>query len=141
MTVPGVEMGQGPYTSLPMLIAEELEIDLNQVRLEHTPPDAKSYSDPLLGEQATGGSTAIRGAFDPLRRVGAVARTMLVAAAAQQWRGDAAACRGEDGEGLHVPTGRGLAYGAGADAAGKLRGPSKGKLKQPKHFTPTGTPP
>src|SRR5260221_117862 len=99
MIVPRVEMGQGTYTSLPMLIAEELEIDLNQVRLEHAPPDAKSYSDPLLGEQATGGSTAIRGAFDPLRRVGAVARTMLVAAAAQHWRVDAAACRGENGKG------------------------------------------
>ncbi|HEX9491020.1 MAG TPA: xanthine dehydrogenase family protein molybdopterin-binding subunit [Stellaceae bacterium] len=140
MIVPRVEMGQGTYTSLPMLIAEELEIDLNQVRLEHAPPDAKSYSDPLLGEQATGGSTAIRGAFDPLRRVGAVARTMLVAAAAQQWRVDAAACRGENGEVIHVPTGRRIAYGAVADAAAKLRVPAKVKLKDPKHFTLIGTP-
>jgi isoquinoline 1-oxidoreductase beta subunit len=71
MIVPRVEMGQGTYTSLPMLIAEELEVDLNRVRLEHAPPDPRFYTDPLLGEQVTGGSTSIRGAFDPLRRVGA----------------------------------------------------------------------
>src|SRR5258708_34719078 len=106
MIAPRVEMGQGTYPGLPMLIAEELEIDLTQVRLEHAPPDAKSYSDPLLGEQATGGSTAIRGAFDPLRRVGAVARTMLVAAPAQPWRVDAAHWRGAKCDGVHLPCDR-----------------------------------
>ena len=72
--VPRVEMGQGTYTSLPMLIAEELEVELGQIHVEHAPPNPKLYSDPILGEQATGGSTSIRGAFDPLRRVGATAR-------------------------------------------------------------------
>jgi isoquinoline 1-oxidoreductase beta subunit len=84
--VPRVEMGQGTYTSLSMLIAEELEVELSQIHVEHAPPDPKLYSDPILGEQATGGSTSIRGAFDPLRRVGATARTMLIAAAARRWR-------------------------------------------------------
>src|SRR5258708_32689624 len=78
LTMPYVEMGQGTYTSIPMLIAEELEIDLKQVRLEHAPPNEKLYANPLLGVQATGNSNAIRGACQPLRQAGAVARTMLV---------------------------------------------------------------
>ena len=61
LTMPYVEMGQGTYTSIPMLIAEELEVDLDQVRLEHAPPDEKLYANPLLGVQATGNSNAIRG--------------------------------------------------------------------------------
>ncbi len=140
LIVPRVEMGQGTYTSLPMLIAEELEVDLARVRVEHAPPDAELYSDPILGEQATGGSTAIRGAFDPLRRVGAAARTMLIAAAAQSWRVNAASCRAERGEVIHVPTGRKVTYGAVADAAAKLRVPSQVKLKDPKDWTLIGTP-
>src|SRR6266550_5778651 len=82
LTMPYVEMGQGTYTSIPMLIAEELEVDLKQVRLEHAPPNEKLYANPLLGVQATGNSNAIRGAWQPLRQAGAIARTMLVAAAA-----------------------------------------------------------
>jgi isoquinoline 1-oxidoreductase beta subunit len=85
LTMPYVEMGQGDYTAIPMLIAEELEVDLKQVRLEHAPPDAKLYGNPLLaGVQATGGSTAIGAAWKPMREAGAVARTMLVSAAAQR---------------------------------------------------------
>jgi isoquinoline 1-oxidoreductase beta subunit len=68
LTMPYVEMGQGTYTSIPMLIAEELEVDLKQVRLEHAPPDEKLYANPLLGVQATGNSNAIRGAWQPLRQ-------------------------------------------------------------------------
>src|SRR5262245_32496216 len=82
LTMPYVEMGQGTYTSIPMLIAEELEVDLSEVRLEHAPPNEKLYANPLLGIQATGNSNAIRGAWKPLREAGATARTMLVAAAA-----------------------------------------------------------
>ena len=85
LTMPYVEMGQGTYTSIPMLIAEELEVDLEQVRLEHAPPDEKLYVNPLLGVQATGNSNAIRGAWQPMRQAGATARTMLVAAAAKRW--------------------------------------------------------
>lgn len=139
IVVPRVEMGQGTYTSLPMLIAEELEVDLGRVRLEHAPPDAALYADPILGEQATGGSTSIRGAFDPLRRVGAVARTMLIAAAAQTWRVNASDCHAEKGEVIHAPTGRRVTYGAVADAAARLRVPDHVELKDPKTFTLIGT--
>ena len=78
--MPYVEMGQGTYTSIPMLIAEELEVNLNQVRLEHAPPNEKLYANPLLGVQATGNSNAMRGGWKPLREAGATARIMLVAA-------------------------------------------------------------
>ena len=81
LTMPYVEMGQGTYTAIPMLIAEELEVELKQVRLEHAPPNEKLYANPLLGVQATGNSNAIRGAWQPLRQAGATARAMLVAAA------------------------------------------------------------
>ena len=84
LTMPYVEMGQGTYTAIPMLIAEELEVELDQVRLEHAPPNEKLYANPLLGVQATGNSNAIRGAWKPLREAGASARTMLVAAAAER---------------------------------------------------------
>jgi len=77
LTMPYVEMGQGTYTSIPMLIAEELEVSLSQVRVEHAPPDEKLYANPLLGVQATGNSNAVRGAWQPLRQAGATARTML----------------------------------------------------------------
>src|SRR6188474_1377196 len=84
LTMPYVEMGQGTYTSIPMLIAEELEVALSQVRLEHAPPDEKRYGNPLFGGvQGTGGSTAIRAVWEPLRHAGATARLMLIAAAAK----------------------------------------------------------
>ena len=92
LTMPYVEMGQGTYTAIPMLIAEELEVDLQQVTLEHAPPDEKLYANPLLGVQATGNSNAIRGAWQPLRQAGATARTMLVAAAAKRWNVDPSSC-------------------------------------------------
>src|SRR5256712_410317 len=118
LTMPYVEMGQGTYTSIPMLIAEELEVDLKQVRLEHAPPNEKLYANPLLGVQATGNSNAIRGAWQPLRQAGATARTMLVSAAAKRWNVDAASCRAQSGEVRHAPTGRRLKYGElAADAA------------------------
>src|SRR6202045_144998 len=112
LTMPYVEMGQGTYTSIPMLIAEELEVDLTQVRLEHAPPNEKLYGNPLLGGvQATGNSNAIRAAWQPLREAGAAARTMLVAAAAKRWRVDPASCRAQNGEMVHAPTGRRIKYG------------------------------
>jgi len=73
-------MGQGTYTSMPMLIAEELEVDLGRVSLEAAPPDDKLYANPLLGFQVTGGSTSVMGMSEPLRRAGAAARVMLIAA-------------------------------------------------------------
>src|SRR5271166_1438502 len=135
LTMPYVEVGQGTYTSIPMLIAEELEVGLEDVRLEHAPPDEKRYGNPLLaGVQATGGSTAIRAAWQPLREAGAVARTMLVAAAAKRWNVDPTSFRAQAGEVLHEPSGRKLSYGElAADAAG-IPLPDKVTLKQPTDF-------
>src|SRR5262249_7022408 len=92
-----VEMGQGTYTSMSMLLAEELEVGLDQVHLEPAPPDAKLYANPFCGDQETGGSTSVRMFYEPLRRAGVTARTMLVAAAAQMWNVDPASCRARRG--------------------------------------------
>jgi isoquinoline 1-oxidoreductase beta subunit len=140
LTMPYVEMGQGTYTSIPMLIAEELEVELKQVRLEHAPPNEKLYANPLLGVQATGNSNAIRGAWQPLRRAGATARTMLVAAAAKRWNVDPALCRARSGEVLHTPTGRTLTYGELAAEASRQPIPENVVLKRPQDFTLIGTP-
>ncbi len=135
-----VEMGQGTYTSMPMLLAEELEVGLDQVQLEHAPPNDKLYANPFFGDQETGGSSSVRGFYEPLRRAGATARTMLVAAAAQTWDVDPASCRAKRGVVTHMPTGRTLGYGALAEQAAKLPVPDKVPLKDPKDFTLIGTP-
>src|SRR5262244_4023264 len=135
-----VEMGQGSYTSMSMLLAEELEVGLDQVQVEHAPPDDTLYANPLLGGQVTGGSTSVRSFYEPLRRAGATARTMLVAAAAQTWNVDPASCQARRGVVTHTPTGRKLAYGALADRAAKLPVPTQVKLKDPKEFKLIGTP-
>jgi isoquinoline 1-oxidoreductase subunit beta len=141
LTMPYVEMGQGTYTSIPMLIAEELEVDLSQVRLEHAPPDEKRYGNPLLGGlQATGNSNAVRASWQPLRQAGATARTMLIAAAAQRWKVDTASCRAQSGEVLHVPTTRRLKYGELAADAVRIPIPDKVALKRPEDFKLIGTP-
>jgi len=141
LTMPYVEMGQGSYTAIPMLIAEELEVDLKQVRLEHAPPDEKLYGNPSLGGvQATGGSNAIRGAWKPLRQAGATARTMLVSAAAKRWNVDPASCRAQSGEVLHAPTGRSIKYGELAADAARTPVPESVALKRPEDFRLIGTP-
>jgi isoquinoline 1-oxidoreductase beta subunit len=140
LTMPYVEMGQGTYTSIPMLIAEELEVDLKQVRLEHAPPDEKLYANPLLGVQATGNSNAIRGAWQPLRQAGAAARTMLVSAAAKRWNVDPAACRAQSGEVFHAPSGRRIKYGELAADAARMPVPQDVALKRPEDFKLIGTP-
>jgi isoquinoline 1-oxidoreductase beta subunit len=141
LTMPYVEMGQGTYTSIPMLIAEELEVDLKQVRLEHAPPNEKLYGNPVLGGiQATGNSNAMRGAWQPLREAGASARTMLIAAAAKRWNVDPSSCRAESGEVLQPPTRRRLGYGALAADAARMPIPGNVALKQPRDFKLIGTP-
>jgi isoquinoline 1-oxidoreductase subunit beta len=140
LTMPYVEMGQGTYTSISMLIAEELEVDLQQIRVEHAPPNEKLYANPLIGVQATGNSNAIRGAWQPLRQAGAVARTMLIAAAAKRWNVDAASCRAESGEVLHAATGRRIGYGELASDAAGLPASEKVALKRPEDFKLIGTP-
>jgi len=139
LTMPYVEMGQGTYTSIPMLIAEELEVDLKQVRLEHAPPNEKLYVNPLLGVQATGNSNAIRGAWQPLRQAGATARSMLVSAAAKRWKVDPSSCRAQSGEVLHVPTGRSVRYGELAVDAAGMPVPENVPLKRPDEFKLIGT--
>jgi isoquinoline 1-oxidoreductase subunit beta len=140
LTMPYVEMGQGTYTSIPMLIAEELEVELSQVRLEPAPPNEKLYANPLIGVQATGNSNAIRGAWEPMRQAGAAARVMLVAAAAKRWNVDPASCRAQGGEVLHGPTGRRIKYGELAADAARLPVPQGVALKQAKDFKLIGTP-
>jgi isoquinoline 1-oxidoreductase beta subunit len=140
LTMPYVEMGQGTYTSIPMLIAEELEVNLKQVKLEHAPPNEKVYANPLLGVQATGNSNAMRGAWKPLREAGATARTMLVAAAAKRWSVDANSCHAQDGEVVHAPSGRHLKYGELAADAAKLPVPANVALKAASDFKLIGTP-
>ncbi|KWV51407.1 aldehyde dehydrogenase [Bradyrhizobium macuxiense] len=140
LTMPYVEMGQGTYTSIPMLIAEELEVDLKQVHLEHAPPNDKLYANPLLGVQATGNSNAMRGAWLPMRKAGAAAKTMLVAAAAKRWDVDPASCRAQNGEVHHAASGRSLAYGALAADAALIPVPDNVKLKSPADFKLIGTP-
>jgi CO/xanthine dehydrogenase Mo-binding subunit len=136
---PMIEMGQGTYTSLPMLIAEELEVDVDKVAIEHAPP-ADAYINPLVGVQMTGGSTAIRSMYVPLRRAGATARVMLVGAAARQWKVDPSTCRAANGAVLHAPTGRKLAYGSLVDMAAKQPVPEKVAIKEPREFKLVGKP-
>ena len=140
LTMPYVEMGQGTYTSIPMLIAEELEVDLKQVRLEHAPPNPKLYANPLLGVQATGNSNAIRGAWKPLREAGASAREMLVAAAAKRWGVDAKSCHAEAGEVIHTASARRATYGELAADAAQLPVPTNVALKRSDEFKLIGTP-
>jgi isoquinoline 1-oxidoreductase beta subunit len=140
LTMPYVEMGQGSYTSISMLIAEELEVDLKQVRLEHAPPNEKLYANPLIGVQATGNSNAIRGAWLPLRQAGAIARAMLVSAAAKRWNVDPASCRAQSGEVRHPATRRSIKYGELAAAAARLPVPENVALKRPEDFKLIGTP-
>jgi isoquinoline 1-oxidoreductase beta subunit len=141
LIMPQVEMGQGTYTSMSMLIAEELEVDLAQVTLEAAPPDDKLYANPLTGFQVTGGSTSVMAYWEPLRRAGATARVMLIAAAANDWSVNPQSCRAEKGAVVVDPaTGRRLKYGELADAAAKLPVPDKVALKDPKDFTLIGTP-
>jgi len=140
LTVPYVEMGQGTYTSMPMLIAEELEVDLKQVQVEHAPPNEKLYGNPLLGGiQVTGNSNAVRASWQPLRQAGATARAMLVTAAAKRWNVDPASCRAQSGEVLHTPTGKRIKYGELAADAARIPIPGNVPLKRPQDFKLIGT--
>jgi isoquinoline 1-oxidoreductase beta subunit len=140
LVMPQVEMGQGVYTSIPMILAEELDIDLSQVTLQHAPPNDKLYGNPTFGLQVTGNSNSIRAFWMPLRNAGASARAMLVQAAAQQWQVEPASCTTSNGEVTHPPSGRKLSYGALAGAAGSQTPPKDVVLKDPKDFALIGKP-
>lgn len=133
-----VEMGQGTFTSIPMLIAEELDVDLQKVKLVQAPPDNGLYADPLLGGQVTGGSTSVRGAWEPLRQAGATARAVLVQAAADQWKVDPKECQTVAGAVTHTPSGRSAHYGELVEAASKLEAPADVPLREPKDFRVIG---
>ena len=138
--MPQVEMGQGVYTAVAMILAEELDADLAKMELVHAPPNEKLYTNPLLGLQATGGSTSLRAFWTPLRTAGATARAMLVQAAAQKWQVDPAACSTAKGQVLHSASNRKLDYGALSEAAGKITPPKNAPLKDPAKFVLIGTP-
>jgi CO/xanthine dehydrogenase Mo-binding subunit len=140
LITPQAEMGQGTHTSMPMLLAEELEVALDQVRVEHAPPDDRLYGNPFFAIQMTGASSSVRAFYDPLRHAGATARTMFVAAAAASWNVDPTPCRAQKGVVTHMPTGRILTYGALAVQAAALPVPDQVALKDPKDFTLIGTP-
>ncbi|MNM00577.1 Isoquinoline 1-oxidoreductase subunit beta [compost metagenome] len=140
LTIQPVEMGQATYTSMPALIAEELEVDLDQVTIEHAPADDKRYANPMLGFQVTGGSTSVPGNWKPLREAGAAARILLVNAAAIKWGVEPASCRAERGRVLHPASGRQLSYGELVDTAVGLPMPDVIPLKAPKDFKLIGTP-
>jgi isoquinoline 1-oxidoreductase subunit beta len=139
LVMPQVEMGQGVYTGVAMILAEELDADLAKVVLEPAPPNEKLYKNPLLGLQATGGSTSLRAFWTPLRTAGATARAMLVQAAAQQWKVDPATCTTSRGEVSHSASSRKMAYGALIDAASKIAPPKNVPLKDPAQFVLVGT--
>lgn len=134
LIVPNVEMGQGVYTGEAMLIAEELEVDLDQVRVLPAPPNEALYEQPLLQFQGTGGSTSIRGAWEPLRKAGAMARTILIAAAADRWKVEAAECSARRGRVRHEASGQELSYGQLVQEASKRRVPKEIALKSPDGF-------
>jgi isoquinoline 1-oxidoreductase beta subunit len=138
---PSIEMGQGTYTALPMLVAEELDADMAQVTYGIAPPSDKLYGNPAVGgAQLTGGSTSVRGFYKPLREAGAAARQMLVAAASEKLGVDATELTTEKGEVIHAKSGQRIGYGALADAAAKLPVPDKVVLKEPSQFRIIGTP-
>ena len=137
LVMPKVEMGQGAYTGLAMLLAEELDIELVDVVLEAAPADPKTYGYPA--DQSTGTSTSIMYGWLPLRQAGATARALLVAAAARRWGIAATACETHAGNVEHAASGRMLSYGELVADAAKLPPPAKVALKDPKAFRLIGT--
>lgn len=133
------EMGQGVMTALPMLVAEELEVDLDEVDVEFAPAQ-RVYDNPALGLQATGGSTSVRTSWLPLREAGATARAMLISAAARRWKVDARELRARSGRVFNPGTGESLAYGDLAAAAARLPVPETVSLREPQDFRLIGTP-
>src|SRR5437667_1733125 len=129
-----LEMGQGVMTSMPMLVAEELDVDWNKIKTEWVPADLKYGNPNFGGAQLTAGSNSVRGMWKILRQAGGTARAMLVTAAAQSWNVEESACSTEKGEVIHKASGRRLRYGALVEKAGALPVPKTVALKTPKEF-------
>ena len=132
VVMPKVEMGQGTYTSLPMLVGEELEVGVDSIDIEPAPPNPAVYG--FDGDQSTGGSTTIRLCYLPLRKAGAAARIMLIEAAAKQWGVLPASCRAQAGSVIHEPSGRRVGYGIVAAAAAAMPVPADPPLKAAHDF-------
>ncbi len=133
------EMGQGIYTSLPMLLNEELEADWSKIKVEAAPVDPV-YNHTLYGVQMTGGSSTTPSEWERFRKMGAMARIMLVDAAAQKWGVPASECRVQKGVVIHSASGKKATYGSLADAASQVKPPANIPLKDPKQFTLIGKP-
>lgn len=131
------EMGQGVATALPMLVAEELEIGLDAVHIEFAPA-APEFANPMFRVQATGGSTSVRAAWRPLREAGAVARTLLIQAAAELWSVTPDVLRADQGRIVHRGDGRAVRYGELAERAARLPVPRRVRLKPAPEFTLIG---
>ncbi len=140
MVMPQVEMGQGVYTAVAMILAEELDADLSHVTLQHAPPNDKLYGNPTFGLQVTGNSNSIRAFWKPLREAGATARAMLVQAAASEWKVEPASCTASKGQVTHTESGRNLSYGELAAAASNETPPKDVPLKDPSNFVYVGQP-
>ena len=137
--VPGIEMGQGVFTSLPKILAEELEADFDTVEIALAPGD-EIYANPAKGRQSTGVSDAVMGYTPTLRRTGAAAKEMLIAAAAKQWGVSAGQCHAAKSRITHTASGRTCTFGDVALAAAKLPVPKEPKLKAREDFTLIGKP-
>ena len=133
VTVSKSEMGQGVYTSLPMIVADELDADWKNVRMESAPA-GDAYKDPAWGTQSTGGSSSIRHMYEPLRLAGAAAREMLLQAASKEWKVAITECAVSLGTVRHIRTSRMLTYGQLVEKASKLSVPQKPVLKKETQF-------
>ena len=133
-----IEFGQGPYTGLATLVAEELDADWSQMRAESAPADAEVYKNLAFGLQGTGGSTAIANSYEQMRQAGAAARAMLVSAAAQAWSVPASGIGVHKGVLLHRASGRRATFGELAERAAQQPAPKEVTLKDPKQFTLIG---
>jgi isoquinoline 1-oxidoreductase subunit beta len=140
LIMPQVEMGQGIYTSIAMILAEELDVSLDRVVLQPAPPDDSKYTNRILGFQVTGGSTSIRAFWGPMRQTGASARALLVAAAAEAWKVPESDCRTDAGVVRHPATGREVPYGALIERASQLKPKADVPLKLPSAFKLIGEP-
>jgi isoquinoline 1-oxidoreductase subunit beta len=140
LVMPQVEMGQGTYTSISMILAEELDVDWSRVRTEHAPPDEKNYANPDLSIQATGNSNSIRAWWKPLRQAGANTRACFVEAAARAWRVSPGDCRTENSTVIHDRTGRKAPYGTLIDRAAAIEPPKNAPLKSIDAFRLIGRP-
>jgi isoquinoline 1-oxidoreductase beta subunit len=133
------EMGQGSFTALPMLVAEELECDWSKVRAEFAPPHENRKRNRVWGNMSTGASRSISASQNDLRRAGATARAMLIAAAAARWNVPMTECTAAQGVISHGPSGRSVTFGAIAAAAADMKPPTQVALKDPKDWKLIGT--